>query len=113
RLNLELNALLQPEDAEDARLRASLIVSEDDEARDRRVMASLEKRLDLRLRRSTRSMKIIRPEPKTSPVVKIVAAAAIVVALAGAMLMFFSGGEPVEAPRTVVRPVRETPVAPA
>src|SRR5206468_1872288 len=45
RLSLELGALFQEEDGEDARLRASLIVSEDADARDRRVMDSLEKRL--------------------------------------------------------------------
>ena len=114
RLNLELNALLQPEDAEDARLRASLIVSEDEDARDRRVMASLEKKLDLRLRRSTRSMKIVRPPPAPPRIpVKLVAAAAIVVALTGALLMIFSGGAPEEPVKPTVRSVRETPVRPA
>jgi ferric-dicitrate binding protein FerR (iron transport regulator) len=112
RLNLELHALLQPEDAEDAHLRASLIVSEDDDVRDRRVMASLEKKLDLR--RSTRSMKIVRPPPPAPQFpMKIVAAAAIAVALAGALLMLFSGGESEPAPKAALRPVREMPVRPA
>jgi len=113
RLNLELNALLQPEDSEDARLRASLIVSEDEDARDRRVMASLEKKLDLR--RSTRSMKIVRPAPPPTPAVpvKMIAAAAILVVVAGALILMFSGGSTEEPARAAVRPVRETPVRPA
>jgi hypothetical protein len=120
RLNLELGALLQPEDSEDARLRASLIVSEDGDARDRRVMASIEKRLrigafrsEAELRRSTRSVKIVRPAPPARrPSVKMaVAAAAAVLAIAGAAFLSLSGRSD-DVRKAVARPPRETPSRP-
>jgi hypothetical protein len=102
RLSLELGALLQEEDAEDARLRASLIVSEDADARDRRVMDSLEKRLRIgawkaeaerERRRSTRSMSIVREVPAPSPVRTIAAlAAGVVLAIVG-LLWYVNSGD--------------------
>jgi len=120
RLSLELGAIFQEEDAEDARLRASLIVSEDADARDRRVMDSLEKKLRIgawkaeverERRRSTRSLSIVREAPPKSPVATFAAiAAAFVIAAVGLILYIGSGGEtPVrEASTRKERPAPET-----
>jgi hypothetical protein len=104
RLSLELGAIFQEEDAEDARLRASLIVTEDADARDRRVMDSLEKKLRIgawkaeaerERRRSTRSLSIVREAPPKSPVAAFAAfAAAFVVAAVGLIFYIGSSGEP-------------------
>ena len=104
RLGLELGAIFQDDDAEDARLRASLIVSEDADARDRRVMDSLEKKLRIgawkaeverERRRSTRSLSIVREAPRKSPLPMVAAvAAAVVVAAVGLIFYLASGSEP-------------------
>jgi len=104
RLSLELGAIFQEEDAEDARLRASLIVTEDADARDRQVMASLEKKLRIgawkaeaerERRRSTRSLSVVREAPPKSPVATFAAiAAAFVIAAVGLILYIGSDREP-------------------
>ncbi len=123
RLNLELNALLEPEDAEDARLRASLIVDEDDDARDRRVMAGLEKRLRIGAfkaeteRRSSRSIPIVRAPAATPQRASLkpwaIAAAAAIVVLGLAMVLM-SGGDDrkavVRRDRAIPEPVAPAPV---
>jgi hypothetical protein len=124
RLSLELGALLQPEDAEDARLRASLIVSEDEDARDRRVMASVEKQLRIgafkaeaerELRRSTRSVKVVRQAPvsRSQNRKMIAVAAAVLITLGGLAILLFSGGGREEVRKTVVLPERDAAPSPA
>jgi len=118
RLNLELGALLQPEDPEDAHLRASLIVAEDDDARDRRVMDGLERRLrigafkaeaDRASRRSSRSIPIVRERPSRR--IGVIAAGAIAAVVALAFFLLSGGDEPKATARRD-RPVAE-PVVPA
>jgi len=100
RLNLELGALLQPEDAEDARLRASLIVAEDEDSRDRRVMRGLGKRLQIeafraRAGRTSRSIPIVREQPPAPASFNkgwLIAAGAVVAVL-GLAAFLMRGGE--------------------
>jgi hypothetical protein len=122
RLNLELGALLQVDDAEDARLRASLIVDEDEDARDRRVMEGVEKRLRIGAfkaeaeraeRRSSRSIPVIRERatPKRNPAAIWAVAAAVLVAVVGLSAFLMSGNDDPKTTARRDRPVEE-PVAP-
>jgi hypothetical protein len=118
RLNLELGAIFQEDDAEDARLRASLIVSEDADARDRRVMDSLEKKLRIgawkaeaerERRRSTRSLSIVREAPPKSPVATFAAAAAAVVVAAIALIFYLGSGNEPQVREAAGRKERQAP----
>ncbi len=115
RLNLELGALLQPEDSEDAHLRASLIVAEDDDARDRRVMEGLGKRLRIdafgaraESRRTSRSIPIVREQP--SHKVPLIAAG-VIAAIVALSFFLMSGGDAPKSTARRDRPVEEPAAA--
>jgi hypothetical protein len=122
RLSLELGAIFLEEDAEDARLRASLIVTEDADVRDRRVMDSLEKKLRIgawkaeaerERRRSTRSLSVVREAPPKSPVAVFALAAAAVVIAAIGLIFYIASGDEQKARETAGRREKRAPDAEA
>jgi ferric-dicitrate binding protein FerR (iron transport regulator) len=119
RAGLELSALLKSDEAEEAWLRAEMILSVDSEARDIEVARSLEARLGIRLSReggvkTTRVLKraTLRqraPMPRSAYWRAGVAAAGFVVSLVALLLASHGGPFVLDGPPTAARPADGPP----